>query len=120
MKLTKTYVFSCLETPGIKHIRRVITRNGGVYHECYRYPGVYWIATYRTVEGMTKATETLAEWENKFTRAYNTPEDIEKFDMLIDPKTYGDTEDDPVNCFMRDIWIDEPRRLYRPRHPIAE
>lgn len=64
LPLTREYVFGCLEHWDIRHIRRVITRNGGVYREIYCTPGLAVSATFRTYAGMMQATRDLVHWLN--------------------------------------------------------
>ena len=63
LPLTRVYVADCLETSAIKHIRRLITRHGGVYRECYRYPGVFWVMTFRKHGQMLACIRAIAAWE---------------------------------------------------------
>lgn len=72
MPLTRCYVFGAVETSFIKHVRRVITRHGGVWSELYAQPGLAVTATYRTHKAMMASTRELVHWLNEWERKLNS------------------------------------------------
>lgn len=123
LPLTRTFVFGCMEGHDIRHIRRVLTRSGAVFREVYRFPGVYWVATFRDHEGRRRATEELVSWMNEAlresARLHGHLSEDEIADLLY-TTDFAQTGDVPVFRFEKDIWIDhrQPQVITRHSHPI--
>lgn len=67
------FTFGCMELSGIKKVRRLITRHGGIYTEYYAPPGISWSANFRFNLGLIHCCTAMAEWENKIEREANGP-----------------------------------------------
>lgn len=123
LMVTRTYVFDVMERAPIHFIRKTIVRCGGVYRECYRNPGVYWVATFRDQRSMQRCTRVLTRWLNRQLResaelhGHLLPSEVEE--MMYGP-TFGEGfHDVPALEFTRDVWIgSQPRRVTTGFHPV--
>lgn len=121
MPLTRTFVFDCLEPWHIRHVRRVITRHGGVYREVYAAPGVFFVATFRAHRGLLACARDVAAWLNDQAKTEYAAADALGLDLPDSclsvtatdvAKSHGDV---PALAFER---IGLGGASVRPAHPI--
>lgn len=121
--LTVGYTFWAMEDASIRFVRRTIVRHGGTYRECYRMPGVFWVATFRDQKGMRRCTTALVKWLNDGLRKsqhlheHLTPEEFEE--MLYSSASFPTREVVPSLAFEKDVWITAERRVVSGFHPIT-
>jgi len=123
MPLTRTYVLGCVETNTIRFFRRTIVRHGGTYRECYRVPGVFWVATFRSHKQMNACTRALIAHLNLDLRRSNELHghisEEELSDLLYTEEFGQNFGDVPALEFEIDSWITEDRRIRRGFHPVT-
>lgn len=125
LPLTRTFVFGAMEESSIKFFRRMIVRHGGTYRECYRTPGLYWVATFRTPRGLRECTLAIVRSLNAELRksaelhGHLLPEEVDE--MMVTSRDVAQNHGDvPALSFERDVWIgDRPRRRESGFHPIT-
>lgn len=119
LPLTRCYVFGCLDECNIKFIRRVITRNGGVWRELYAPPGLAVTATYRTWNGMMAGTRALVHWQNESIRHVDAGLPENQWSHLLLNDDFGLIPDIPALKFEISNCIHVgPAKVRAPSHPI--
>ena len=112
---TRSYDLHCAEQNQIHFIRRVITRNGGVWRETYHHFGLTITATFRSTSGMRQATLQIIHHFNQDTRKNNDAafSDYMLQDLMLD-ETFARTSSVPALSFE----VVSSLGAFRPRHPI--